>query len=291
MPLIPVQTLDDPRLVVFRDVKAIRHSKWKGRIVAEGARLAKRLLSSDYVVESMLLTEGRVEEFTAWLRPDVPTFVMPQPLAAELIGFNFHCGAMTCALRKPNPSLDDIMARGGKQMTFIVCPDVNDPENIGTLIRLGAAFGVDAMLLGPACADPFSRRVLRVSMGNALTLPILCSRDLEADLQRLKTEWQVQLAATVVENSDPTDDGVATVRSPMGDVETLSHAGRPARLALLFGNEANGLGHEWLEQCDRRLTIPMRAADSLNVAVAAGIFLHHFTTAGGPSNVESVSIS
>ncbi len=287
MPLIPIQTLDDPRLVVFRDVKAIRHSKWKGRFIVEGARLAKRLLSTDYVVESMLLTEGRVEEFSSWLRPDVPTFVMPQTLAAELVGYNFHCGAMACALRKPNPSLDEIMARGGERMTFVVCPDVNDPENIGTLIRLGAAFGIDAMLLGPACADPFSRRVLRVSMGNALTLPIVCSRDLGADLLRLKSEWQVQLDATVVENDDPTDNNYVawTPSSERSDegvqatglAEPLGQARRPSKLALLFGNEANGLGPEWLDLCDRRLTIPMRAADSLNVAIAAGIFLYHFT--------------
>ncbi len=303
MPFLPIQSLDDPRLTVFRDVKATRHPRWVRCFIAEGARLVKRLLSSDYVVESMLLTEGRVEEFSPWLRSDVPTFVMPQALAAELVGYNFHCGAMACALRRPSPRLDDIMARGGERKTFVVCPDVNDPENIGTLIRLGAAFGIDAMLLGPACADPFSRRVLRVSMGNALTLPIVCSRDLNADLRRLKSEWQVQLAATVVENSDPTDgDGV--VRTPTSghpDVgvratntaEPLALAGRPARLALLFGNEANGLGSEWLDLCDRRLTIPMSAADSLNVAIAAGIFLYHFTTSApdAPPDPQSVSIS
>ena len=279
MPLLPIQSLDDPRLTVFRDVKATRHSRWAGCFIAEGARLVKRLLRSDYVVESLLLTEGRVEEFSPWLRPDVPAFVMPQTLAAELVGYNFHCGAMACALRRPSPSLDDIMARGGERMTFVVCPDVNDPENIGTLIRLGAAFGIDAMLLGPACADPFSRRVLRVSMGNALTLPIVQSRDLRADLLRLKTEWQVQLAATVIENSDPTDAGEPLIAHG-NDAEALSQAARPARLALLFGNEAHGLGPEWLELCDRRLTIPMNDADSLNVAVAAGIFLYHFTAVG-----------
>jgi tRNA G18 (ribose-2'-O)-methylase SpoU len=288
MPLIPIQSLDDPRLVVFRDVKATRHSKWKGRFIAEGARLVKRLLGSDYVVESLLLSEGRAEEFSTWLRPDVPTFVMPQALAAELVGYNFHCGAMACALRKPSPSLDEIMSRGGERMTFVVCPDVNDPENIGTLIRLGAAFGIDALLLGPACADPFSRRVLRVSMGNALTLPIVCSRDLNADLRRLKAEWQVQLAATVVQHSDPTDgirrnslasgsDQLEPAAGAFRLIEPLAEASRPSRLALLFGNEANGLGPEWLELCDRWLTIPMREADSLNVAVAAGIFLYHFT--------------
>lgn len=299
MPLIPIQTLDDPRLTVFRDVKATRHSRWKGRFVAEGARLVKRLLSSDFVVESLMLIEGRVEEFSTWLRPEIPTFVMPQTLAAELVGYNFHCGAMACALRKPSPSLDDIMARGGERMTFVVCPDVNDPENIGTLIRLGAAFGIDAMLLGPACADPFSRRVLRVSMGNALTLPIVCSRDLSADLRRLKSEWQVQLAATVVEQNDPTDADGTVVWTPPSErsdggvhaTEPLDQAGRPTRLALLFGNEANGLGSEWLELCDRRLTIPMHGADSLNVAIAAGIFLHHFTSSARVASVSEPSVS
>jgi tRNA G18 (ribose-2'-O)-methylase SpoU len=291
MSLLPIQSLDDPRLVVFRDVKATRHSRWAGRFIAEGARLVKRLLRSDYVVESLLLTEGRVEEFSNWLRPDVPTFVMPQTLAAELVGYNFHCGAMACALRRPSPSLDDIMARGGERMTFVVCPDVNDPENIGTLIRLGAAFGIDAMLLGPACADPFSRRVLRVSMGNVLTLPIVCSRDLKADLQRLRSEWQVQLAATVVENRDPTDGDEDVGVQATETVESLGDAVRPARLALLFGNEANGLGTEWLDLCDRRLTIPMRAADSLNVAIAAGIFLYHFTTSAHDAPLVAPSAS
>lgn len=291
MALLSIQSLDDPRLTVFRDIKATRHSRWAGRFIAEGARLVKRLLHSDYVVESLLLSENRVEEFTPWLRADVPTFVMPQTLAAELVGYNFHCGAMACALRRPSPRLEDIMARGGERMTFVVCPDVNDPENIGTLIRLGAAFGIDAMLLGPTCADPFSRRVLRVSMGNALTLPIVCSRDLSADLRRLKAEWQVQLAGTVVENSDPTD-GIPEVRAT-GTAEPLGQAGRAARLALLFGNEANGLGPEWLELCDRQLTIPMREADSLNVAIAAGIFLYHFTTSACDvsPNVTRVSSS
>lgn len=296
MPLITIDSLDDPRLDVFRDVKATRHSHWAGRFVAEGKRLVKRLLRSDYVVESVLVSERRVDDFQPWLRPDVPTFVIPRAMAAELVGYNFHCGAMACALRKPSPRLDDIIVPDRERLTFLVCPDVSDPENIGTLIRLGAAFGIDGMLLGPMCADPFSRRVLRVSMGNALTLPIIRSRDLRADLLRLKTEWDVQLAATVVETSDPTDDdshdemesGEAPALETRVDeadasnlrslVETLPQARRPERLALVFGNEAHGLGAEWLDLCDRRLTIPMQAADSLNVAVAAGIFLYHFTS-------------
>lgn len=289
MPLIPMESLDDPRLEVYRDVKAIRHSRWRGRFVAEGSRLVKRLLASDYEVESVLISAGRYEEFQPWLPPEVPVFELPRTLVADLVGYNFHCGAMACALRKPSLQLDDVASRFGERTTLVVCPDVNDPENIGTLIRLGAAFGVDALLLGPACGDPFSRRVLRVSMGNALTLPIIQSRDLRADLLRLKTEWHVQLAATVVENLDPTDAGTPQSANKaalaMTNVEPLAHTTRRPRLALLFGNEAHGLGPEWLELCDRCLTIPMQDADSLNVAVAAGIFLYHFTSAAAVEDV------
>lgn len=301
MPLIPMTTLDDARLTVFRDVKAIRHSKWAGRFVAEGKRLVKRLLLSDYEVESVLLDAGQVDHFLPWLSPETPAFVMPQSLAAELVGYNFHCGAMACAFRKPSPTLADLMSQGQEQTTLIVCPDVNDPENIGTLIRLGAAFEVDGLLLGPACADPFSRRVLRVSMGNALTLPISVTRDLKSDLLRLKSDWQVELIAAVVEDSDPTDgelppllfNAVETeVTSPPRTPATPLHTvQRPRRMALLFGNEAHGLGDDVLEVCDRRVTIPMHGADSLNVAVAAGIFLYHFTAASTPRSPDFRSLS
>lgn len=283
MPLIPIESLDDPRLDVYRDVKAVRHPRWQGRFVAEGSRLVKRLLASDFKIESVMISDGRYEEFQQWVPSEVPVYELPRALAADLVGYNFHCGAMACAWRKPSLQLDDIARGFGEHTTLIVCPDVNDPENIGTLIRLGAAFGIDAILLGTACADPFSRRVLRVSMGNALTLPIIQSRDLRSDLLRLKSEWGVELAATVVETLDPTDEGtqqsVNKALLASSSVETLAHTSRRPRLALLFGNEAHGLGPEWLDLCDRRLTIPMQDADSLNVAVAAGIFLYHFTSA------------
>ena len=82
------------------------------------------------------------------------------------------------------------------------------------------------------------------------------------DLRRLRDEFGVELIASVA----------------AGDAEPLETVQRPRRLGLLFGNEAQGLANEWLELCDRRVTIPMkRGTDSLNVAVAAGVFLYHFT--------------
>jgi tRNA G18 (ribose-2'-O)-methylase SpoU len=141
-----------------------------------------------------------------------------------------------------------------------VCPNVNDPENIGAIIRLSAGFGLSGLLLGPDCADPFSRRVLRVSMGTAFTLPIVESAGLRRDLLRLRDEFGFELCATVLDAA----------------AEPLESAAPTPRMGLLFGNEKHGLNREWIELCARKLTIPMAAgADSLNVAVAAGIFFHY----------------
>ena len=99
-------------------------------------------------------------------------------------------------------------------------------------------------------------------MGTAFKLPILEAADLATDLLRLKQDWHFELAATVLEEG----------------AERLEQAARSARFGILLGNEDTGLGENWTQLCSRKLTIPMcRGTDSLNVAVTAGIMLHHFT--------------
>jgi tRNA G18 (ribose-2'-O)-methylase SpoU len=176
-------------------------------------------------------------------------------------------------MRKAAPKLETLIAPGADSTLLAVCPNVSDPENIGALIRLCAGFGLTGLLLGPGCADPFSRRVLRVSMGTAFSVPIVEAGDMRSDLIRLHDEFAVELCAAVL---DPRAEGLESV-------------GRSARMALLFGNERHGLEPQWIELCQRQLTIPMApGADSLNVAVAAGIFFHHLQHAGSPSRSEDV---
>lgn len=275
MPRIAIDTLDDPRVAPYRDLKSQRLVRDGNRFIAEGTKLVERLLDSDFVAESVLIAERRESEWAAKIPAEVPLYVLPQELGEQLTGFNFHVGVLACGLRKPNLSLDTALAQhrlpanlqsGASEptrLTVVVCPNCDNPENLGAIIRNGAAFGIDAVLLGRGCCDPFSRRVLRVSMGAALRLPILESPDLERDVRRLRDDWQVELLASVL---DPT-------------AEPLAQASKPRRLALFLGNEADGLDARWQSLCNRRLTIPMQpGTDSLNVAIAAGIFLHHFTS-------------
>jgi tRNA G18 (ribose-2'-O)-methylase SpoU len=260
MPLVRIDSLDDPRLEAYRHLKDTNRTRWEGLFIAEGEKLVRRLLASEFPVESVLLSECFEAQLGSLIPPDVSTCVLPDELIEPLVGFNFHRGILACGRRQPNLTLEEL-APLERRLTLAICSEVQDPENLGAILRISAAFGVDGALIGRGSADPLSRRVLRVSMGASLRVPFRESPDLAADLRHLRDQLDVQLAATVLDRS----------------AEPLSTAKRPDRFALLFGSEGHGLPASIVSLCHRRITIPMnQRADSLNVAVAAGIFLHRF---------------
>ena len=259
MPLIPIHDAEDERIAVYRDLLSAKASRRCGLFVAEGRLLVDRLVASSFPTHSILIDERRLS-----LLDDQPDdrliYVTPAKLIEQIIGFNFHRGILACGYRKPRRSLRDLIQHVPAAATVLVCVGVQDPTNLGSILRSAAAFGVDAVLLGGQCSDPFSRRVLRVSMGATLKLPLTESEDLVADLSRLHDDFQFERIATVLE-----------------EAEYLDKARRAARIAIVIGNEAHGLPDEIAEACERRVTIPMQlGTDSLNVAVASGIMLHHF---------------
>ncbi|HKD37511.1 MAG TPA: RNA methyltransferase [Pirellulales bacterium] len=260
MPAIRLNSLGDPRLEPYRHLKDTNRTRWAELFICEGEKLVRRLIASDFSIESVLISHRFEEQLGSLAAPDVPLLILPDELVEPLVGFNFHRGILACGRRRPNLALDEL-APQNKRLTLVICPEVQDPENLGAILRISAAFGVDAVLVGRGSADPFSRRVLRVSMGASLRVPIRAAADIAADIRHLRDWLDVELAATVL---DPT-------------AEPLSTANRGDRFALLFGSEGHGLAPAIVALCRRRITIPMqRGTDSLNVAVAAGIFLHHF---------------
>lgn len=263
MPLIPIDSLDDQRVALYRDLKDRELERRGGHFIAEGEHLARRLLASDFLVDSVLLTDRRVREMSAAVPDHVPVYVVAHALMDEIVGLKFHSGVLACGRRKARQTIDQVIPRDKPDLTLVICPETANAENIGTMIRTAAGFGADAMILGPRCHDPFWRKSVRASMGTIFHLPVMQSDDLLRDLCRLRQEWSVELVATVLDET----------------AEPLASAKRGRKLGILFGNEAQGLDMEWVESCDRRVTIPMRrGTDSLNVSVAAGIFLYHFTS-------------
>ena len=265
VPLVSVDRLDDARLRPYRDLKDRELAREGDRFIAEGEQVVRRLLASDYPTESLLLARRRAGEVAPLVPPDVPAYVVDDALVHRIVGFKFHNGVMAVGRRKPAAPLDAVLSAAvdsGRPLTAVALPDIANTDNMGALVRISAAFGADALVLGQHSCDPFWRQSVRVSMGTIFSLPLVRSPDLLADLRRLRDQFAFELAAAVVgEGAEP-----------------LAGARRPDRLALLFGNEAQGLGEDYVAACQRRVTIPMKlGTDSLNVAVAAAVFLYHFT--------------
>jgi tRNA G18 (ribose-2'-O)-methylase SpoU len=257
-------SLDDPRLIHYRNLKDRELARLGDRFIAESEFVVRRLLASDYPVQSVLVAARKAAAIETAVPSGVPLFVLPDEMLDRVIGYPFHTGVIAVGRRKPSPPLEQIVPRAGKRSTLVICPDIINFENLGSLIRIASAFGADAVILGERCCDPFYRLSIRVSMGTVFSMPIVRSKRLIDDLVRLRTEFGYELAATVL----------AT------DAEPLPKAVRGERLAVLFGNEATGLCPEDMAACDRRITLPMaRGTDSLNVAVAAAVFLYQLTGA------------
>ncbi len=256
-----VENLNDRRLWPYRELKERALDRSGGFFIAEGEHVVRRLLASDFDVESVFLSEKRADVGPD-VRAGVPVYVAPHAVMQQVLGFKFHSGVIACGRRKRRQTIDEVVPKDAERLTLVVCPDIANAENIGSIIRLSAGFGADALILGERCHDPFWRQSVRVSMGTVFSLPLVHTDDLLCDLSRLRDEWGVEFTATVLK----------------ADAEPLTRATRTARFGLLFGGEAQGLEPAYADVCQRHVTIPMKlGTDSLNVAVAAGISLYHFT--------------
>lgn len=263
--LCHIDALDHPALAPYTNIKERELARSGDLFIVESENVVRRLLHSSYAVHSVIVSDKRLTRIQTDLSDDFPTYVLPDALVHELLGYKFHSGVMACGRRKAEVSLDQVLpppAASPRVMTLLVCPSTNNAENIGALMRIAAGFGVDAVLLGERCHDPFWRMAIRVSMGTVFSLPIVRSQCLADDLRRLRTEWDVHLCATLLDASST----------------PLSLALPHQRVALLMGSEAHGLEPQYIDLCDQKLTIPMSlGTDSLNVAVSAAVFLYHYT--------------
>ncbi|MFO7902039.1 MAG: RNA methyltransferase [Pirellulaceae bacterium] len=260
MPLIRIDSPEDPRIAPYVDLRDKELRQRRGRFIAEGELVVQRLLESRFPVESLLVAQSQLHRIR--VPPAIPVYYAPRTLIENIAGFRFHRGILGCGVRRPAGDWAALCPGVDKQALVVVCSGVRDPANLGGIIRNCAAFGVDLVLIGNRAADPYSRRVLRVSMAAALKLNISVSENLVGDVSRLREDFRFDCVATVLDSN----------------ARPLAATPRPGRLALVLGNEYDGVDPPVQQACPTKVTIPMSlGTDSLNVAVSAGVFLYHFT--------------
>ncbi|TDT18363.1 tRNA G18 (ribose-2'-O)-methylase SpoU [Ilumatobacter fluminis] len=249
----------DPRLADYRELRdaaARRRIEGDEFFIAEGPTSIERLLASDHRVRSVLVSEQKYERLADLLDPlDAPTYVVDKALLRHIVGFDLHRGAIAAADRRPLPDLAHVLATSRR---VAVLEGLNDPENLGAIARSARALGVDAFVLDPTCIDPYTRRTVRVSMGEILFLPS-CRVDAAmwpgAALDAMHDAGFETWAMT------PADDAV--------DIWSLDV---PDRLAIVLGAEGPGLERRTMASTTRRVRLPIRSdVDSLNVGNAAAV--------------------
>lgn len=259
----------DPRLGDFtalNDPERRRRVERDGNyFVVEGILAIERLLALPQWSVRRVVVLPRVLDRLGALLTDRPfeVLVADESVLRSVVGFDLHRGALASVDRPPRRAPDEHSLRGADLV--VVAEGVNDHENLGALYRNAAAFGVGAVILDPGCADPFYRRSVRVSLGHVLAVPTLHAEALPRGLERLH-----DLGVTTVALSPSAPDRLESLRrSELG----------PGPVALMVGAEGPGLSAETMTVARRRISIAMAdGVDSVNVATAAAIALHHLRT-------------
>jgi tRNA G18 (ribose-2'-O)-methylase SpoU len=256
--LIEVSDADDPRLADYRDLRDVQlrtHLEAEhGLFLAEGEKVVRRAVEAGFTPRSFLMAPRWLEGLSDVLDAgDAPCYVVSEALAEQVTGFHVHRGALASLARRPLPSLDDVLV-GARRV--LVLEDVVDHTNVGAIFRCGAAFGFDAVLLAPRCADPLYRRSIKVAMGAVFSTPWTRLPDWYDALPDLAARGFTTVALTLADDAVPIEAAAA-------DAD---------RVALVLGSEGHGLSPRWEASADRRAVIPMREGiDSLNVAAAAAV--------------------
>jgi tRNA G18 (ribose-2'-O)-methylase SpoU len=263
--VIEIDDPADPRVADYVGVTdaALRGRTHGGIFLIEGELVLRRALAAGTPLRSVLVTPPRLATLADDLAGlDRPVYLATQPVMDAVAGFAIHRGVLAAADRPALPSVEDVLT--GAERVAVV-EGMVDHENLGALFRNAAAFGVDAVLLDPRCADPLYRRCVRVSMGYVLTVPWARTGPWPDGLSALARAGFTTVALTP-----------RTTAEPLGDWSPA--AGE--RVALLVGSEGPGLTDDALDAADRRVRIPMATGvDSLNVATAAAIAFHHLRAA------------
>ena len=269
-------SLTEPQLRHYRDPDG-------GIFIAESCKVIGRALDGGMKPESVLVSRavfGKAEVKALLARVgEVPVYRASSEVMESITGYHLT-GGILCSMTRPElPSAEDLLKRdfarsasaaesrsvpdpSSTRSRIAVLENIVNPTNVGAVFRSAAAFNIDAVLLVEGSCDPLERRAMRVAMGTMFQLPwtFIGSADVCGTLRSLGYKTA---ALALVDDSIPLDTPVLK---------------EEPRLAVLIGNEGNGLTSETIENADYKVIIPMsHDVDSLNAAAASAVAFWELT--------------
>lgn len=236
--------------------KSAKYRRQSGCFIAEGLRVCVDAVLSGAKIEALFVTEAAIEKnydaFNKLSSHADETFILSSALFGYISDTQTPQGFL-CIIKTLDKSAHfDKIDNGGK---YLILDNVQDPNNLGTILRSAEAFGVCGVIMSDDCCDIYNPKVVRGSMGAVFRLAILSVRSLP--------EWfaehpKLNTYAAVVDK----------------DAEKVNKITFEAPCAVVIGNEGNGIRVETAAACNHKITIPMDGkAESLNASVAAAILI------------------
>lgn len=249
----------DPRLEVFlglrdhhaRQLREQPGGDMAGNFIAEGVTVIERGLLNGYELTSILCDARRIDRLSPALL-DSHVLTASGEILTAVTGRPELRDPLACFVRPPLPDSGELLRTGRR---FAVLEGLNNPNNLGVIMRNAAALGIDAVLLDPTCADPLYRRAIRSSMGQVFAIPHARIGALPESFHLFREHDVVTIALTPAADLD------------LRDVETPNE-----KAAVVLGAEGPGLTNATMQVADLQVRIEMsHDIDSLNVANAAAI--------------------
>ncbi len=260
----------DPRVAAFRDIRERDLTGRQGRFIAEGTVVLRMLAAhhggpEGFAAESILLLENRLaglSDILASFPDEVPVHVVSQAVMDGIAGFNMHRGVLALGRRAGGVDLERRLHALPEKALVLVAAGISNHDNMGSIFRNAAAFGVSLVVLDETCCDPLYRKSIRVSVGSVLSVPYVRGGTIARCLDQLRLRdfdiWGL---------------------SPAGRVE-MSGVPLSPRMALVVGTEGEGLPAEILARFNTARIAQSPGLDSLNVATASGIALYSLSARG-----------
>ncbi|WP_109488408.1 TrmH family RNA methyltransferase [Occallatibacter savannae] len=266
MPIRIVQSKQNARLKELR--KALTHPgrNERGLVGIEGPNLVFEAISSGLRVDAVFAASQRIADDIASQQnmAHVDVFLaLGDSLRSALITESPQ--SLAALVEPPEWKWNDLLHRPGSEALIILLAGIQDPGNLGTIVRSAEAFQATGVICLPGTVNPWNSKAVRASAGSIFRVPLLQSSETEA-LDQLH-QAAIPIFTTAVEGAQP-----ATLASLTGPV------------ALVIGNEGNGVPDELAAHTDGALTIPCPGpVESLNAAVAASVLLYEASRQRGSS--------
>lgn len=238
---------------LFKETKKLKEKKHRekaGKFLIEGLRFVDEAIKSEAEIEKVFFTESFKEKHEDFLEEisSIEQIILSEPLLKEL-SFTEKPQGIIALVSIPNKEIKD-------KDIIVLVDKVQDPGNLGTIIRTAHAVDAAAVVITKGTVDVYNDKTLRSTMGSIFKMPIIEDSDLSL-LKKLK------------------EDNFKLVVSSLQGENNFFEEDLKGKIIIAVGNEGNGISEEVYQLADKRVKIPMPGeAESLNVAVATSVMLY-----------------